>query len=162
MARKCSVCLHGSRDAIDMALVRGESFTAIAALYRVSEDSVCRHKANHLPKALVKATAAEEIGYADELLAQVQDLHGRALAILSRAEAEKQDKVALQAIKETRGILELLAKLMGELQTQPTFNITVSTEWISLRTLILQTLEPYPEVRATLVQRLARAESNRR
>ncbi len=158
MARKCSVCKHESKEAIDRALIGGEPLSAISALFRVSEDSLYRHRANHLSKALVSAAESKEASAADELLSQVQDLHSRALAILVRAERNKQDKVALQAIKETRGILELLAKLMGELRNQQTFNITLCPEWINLRTVIVNALDPYPEARIALVERLVQAE----
>jgi len=60
MARACTVCAHADRPAIDRALVAGGVLAAIAAKYRVSPDAVERHSAAHLPRALVKAQAAQE------------------------------------------------------------------------------------------------------
>jgi len=67
-----------------------------------------------LPGALIKAQEAGEVARADNLLGQVRDLQARALAILSQAEAAGDLKTALHAIREARGTLELLAKMLCE------------------------------------------------
>ena len=102
MPRICRVCTHNERDAIDQALIEGKSLAAIAALYRVSEDSVGRHKAKHLPSFLVKAQEVAEVTQADDLLAQARDLQERALAILEKSEVAGDHRTALQAIRESR------------------------------------------------------------
>ena len=48
-----------------------------------------------------------------------RDLQERALAILFKAEETKELNVALRAIREARGNLELLAKLLDELDERP-------------------------------------------
>jgi len=128
MPRSCTVCEHPDREAIDEALVGGASNRSLASLYDVSEAAVRRHKANHLPAKLVMAQAAEEVAQADHLLAQIQDLQRRTLAILEAAESTNQHRTALSAIREARGNLELLAKLLGELDERPVTNVLVSAE----------------------------------
>src|ERR671913_1931176 len=128
MPRSCTICEHPERGAIDEALVGGASNRSAASLYDVSEAAVRRHKANHLPAKLVMAQAAEEVAQADDLLQQVRDLQGRALAILGKAEAAGDLRTALGAIREARGNLELLAKLLGELDERPVVNVDVSPE----------------------------------
>ncbi len=128
MPRKCTVCTHPDREAIDAALVEGVAFPALVAKYRVSKDSLSRHKGNHLPAKMVMAQAAEEVAQADDLLEQVRDLQERTLAILEAAEATRQHRTALGAIREARSNLELLAKLLGELDESPTVNVLVSPE----------------------------------
>ncbi len=59
MSRSCNVCKHPKQEAIDEALVGGIVFPALVAEYRVSKDSLSRHKAKHLPAKLVMAQAAE-------------------------------------------------------------------------------------------------------
>ena len=110
-----------------------------------------RHLQVHLPAALVKGQEAEEIARADDLLGQVRSLQGKALAILAKAEAAGDLRVALSAIREARGSLELLAKLLGELQDGQTVNVLVAPEWVSVRTTILLALEPYPASRQAVV-----------
>ena len=154
MPRKCAICTHPDKEAIDEALVGGVAFPAVVAKYRVSKDSLSRHKANHLPAKLVMAQAAEEVAQADNLLEQVRDLQGRALAILGKAETAGDLRTALGAIREARGNLELLAKLLGELDDRPQVNILVSPEWLELRTVIVAALEPHPQARGAVLRAL--------
>ena len=132
MPRSCTICEHPEREAIDRTLVGDASNRAVASLYDVSEAAVRRHKANHLPAKLVMAHAAEEVAQADTLLDQVRDLQRRALAILEKAEEAGELRTALGAIREARGNLELLAKLLGELDERPVVNLSVSSEWLDL------------------------------
>ena len=93
------------------------------------------------------AQAAEEVAQADDLLEQVRDLQSRALAILGKAESAGDLRTALGAIREARGNLELLARLLGELNEQPVVNLNLSPEWLELRAVIVTALEPYPEAK---------------
>ena len=63
----------------------------------------------------------------------------------------------MSAIGQARGVLELLARLAGEL-SDTTVDVVVSTEWVELRTLVVKTLEPWPEARRALAAVLAEAE----
>jgi hypothetical protein len=150
--RSCTVCEHPAREEIDRALVGGASNRSAASLYDVSEAAVRRHKANHLPAKLVMAEQAAEVTEASNLLAQVQDLQGRALAILDKAEGTGDLRTALSAIREARGNLELLAKLLGELDDRPVLNLHISPEWLELRTVIVGALEPYSEARGAVLR----------
>jgi hypothetical protein len=142
--RSCTICEHPDREAIDRSLVGDSSNLSVSSLFGVSESAVRRHKANHLPAKLVMAQAAEEVARADDLLQQVRDLQGRALAILGKAEAAGDLRTALGTIREARGNLELLAKLLGELDERPVVNLDVSPEWLELRAVIVGALEPHP------------------
>jgi hypothetical protein len=154
MPRSCNVCSHPDREALDEALVGGIAFPALVAEYRVSKDSLSRHKANHLPAKLVMAQAAEEVAQADDLLAQVRDLQARTLAVLEAAEGSSQHRTALSAIREARSNLELLAKLLGELDDRPQINLLVSAEWLELRAVIVGALEPHPDARGAVLRAL--------
>jgi hypothetical protein len=160
MPRACTICSHPERPAIDRALVSAISAPKIAAKYRVSEDAVTRHRA-HIPGKLAQAQAAADVAQADDLLGQVQDLQRRTLAILATAEESDKLGMALGAIREARGNLELLAKLEGKLRDQQTVNILIAPQWLELRAIILGTLAPYPDVRAVLAQALQQAEHER-
>ena len=151
MPRSCTTCTHPDREAIDEALVSGSALSALSAKYRVSEDALGRHKANHLPAKLVMAQAAEEVAQADTLLGQVRSLQQRALDILDKAEEAGELRTALGAIREARGNLELLAKLLGELDDRPQINVLVSPEWLELRAVIVGALDPHPEARGAVL-----------
>jgi len=97
------------------------------------------------------AEKAEEAAHADSLLEQVGDLQRRALAILGKAEEAGELRTALSAIREARGSLELLAKLLGELDERPV-NVLISAEWIELRAVIVGALEPYSDARGAVLR----------
>jgi hypothetical protein len=156
MPRSCTVCEHPEREAIDRALVGDSSNLSLSSLFGVSESAVRRHKANHLPAKLVMAQAAEEVAQADDLLEQVRDLQAKALGILSKAEEAGELRTALSAIREARGNLELLAKLLGELDERPQLNILVSPEWLELRAVIVGALEPHPDARGAVLKAIER------
>jgi len=154
--RTCSVCAHAQREAIDRALVAGESAPRIAALYRVSDDALLRHKEAHLPARLAQARDAAEVAQADDLLAQLRGLRSKAVAILLRAEAEGDLRTALAGIREARGCLELLAELEGELDRRAVVNVLVNhPEWIEAREVIFEVLRGHPAAYDALLARLA-------
>ena len=83
------------------------------------------------------------------LVAQLGALLARARAILDAAERSGKPATALAAIKESRAILETVARVTGELDTHPqvTVNVLGSPEWIEIQRVILTALRPYPDAR---------------
>jgi hypothetical protein len=158
MPRACTVCSHPEKEAIDRSLVGGASNRSLASVYDVSEAAVRRHAGNHLPATLAKAQGAQEAAHADDLLAQVRGLQARTLAILEAAEASSQHRTALAAIREARSNLELLAKLLGELDERPV-NVLVSPQWIEVRTLVVGALKAHPLAREAVLEALEGAGS---
>jgi hypothetical protein len=149
--RPCTICVHPEREAIDRALVEGVPNRRIASHHDVTERAVRNHKATHLPTSLAKAQVAEEVAQADDLLDQLQDLQRRTLAILEAAEETREHRTALSAIREARSNLELLAKLLGELDARPQVNVLISPEWLELRAVIVGALEPHPQALRAVV-----------
>jgi hypothetical protein len=90
MARRPSICRHECLEEIERALVEGGASSEIAAKYRVSDDALSRHKANHSPDVLVKAQGAAETLQADDLPWQVRELQLRKLVILEAAHERRQ------------------------------------------------------------------------
>jgi hypothetical protein len=113
-----------------------------------------------VPAVLAQAVEAADVAHADDLLAQVRDLQSRALAILAAAEAQGDLRTALGAIREARGNLELLAKLLGELDERPQVNLIVTPDWLRMRAAILATLAPYPEARVAVAAALTEGEGH--
>ncbi len=159
MPRKCTICEHPKVEEINRLLLETQNIAKIAKQYGVNYYALYRHK-DHIPAILTQAQEAQEVAKADSLLAQVTELRDKALSILDKAEQAGDLRTALQGIKEARGCLELLARLQGELQEQTTVNILINPQWLSLRTVILQALEPYPEARQAVARALREVESN--
>jgi hypothetical protein len=122
--RTCTVCNHPQRSAIDSALLNGDPYRGVAQRYAASPDAVYRHR-DHLPLALVKAQEAAEVARGGDLLAQLRDLQGHALRVLDQAEQSGDLRAAVAAIREARGCVELLAKLVGQLQSSVEVHQTI-------------------------------------
>jgi len=155
MPRPCSICQHDDREAINRELAGNTAIPALAAKYRVSEDALLRHKANHLPAALAKAHEAGEIAHGDDLLQQVRQLRGKAISILMQAERAGDLKTALMGVREARACVELLLEVEGELNRAPVVNLTLSVEWQQTRQIILHALSGHPEAKQAVVLALS-------
>jgi hypothetical protein len=155
------VCDHPERHSIDEALVTDAPYRSVAKRFELSESAVYRHKTEHLPVHLLKAREVEQVARADDLLNQVRNLQAHALDILERAEKAGDLRTALAAISQARGNLELLARLLGELNEQPTVNIVALFEhpqWRELEATIYRALSPYPEARMAMLRAVAGVE----
>lgn len=117
MPRRCTVCVHADRAAIDVALVDGAPLRNVAEQFRLTPTSLHRHKAAHLLTDLVEAHAAGEGVRRETLVDQVQALRDRTLGILDKAEAADDPRVALAAVREARACVELLAKVAAPERT---------------------------------------------
>ncbi len=160
MPRTCSVCLHPDRPAIDAALVGGEPFRHIASQFGTSTTALQRHKADHLPAAVATAHEAESVARADDLLEQLQALRNKAMALLLKAEAAGDYRTALAGIREARACIETLLEVEGELDRRPQFNVTISAEWVTIRTTIMDALQLHPEARTAVVTALGRVDTS--
>lgn len=157
----CACCSHPSLAEIDAAIVAGGSIRTIAARYGMSHTSVKRHKA-HISAALVTLEAAARKGGADlSAMDELRDILPRLKRVLDVAEAAKQTGNVLQAARDIRPWIELLAKLTHELDTRPVtvVNLQSSPEWLAVRAVILSALMDYPEARACVAGRLLQLEA---
>jgi len=158
MPRQCTVCTHSEREAIDHALVAGESFRNIAERFGTSVGALVRHKTDHIPAHLAKAQEAKEVTQADSLLDRLLDLSKETAAILKDARKgdEKDNELALKAIARAEKQIELQARLLGELKDTTTVNVLVLPEWQTMRTVIISALLPFPEARVAVAEALRR------
>lgn len=154
MSRHCTICDDPRRAEIDAALVSERGYRAVAKRFGLSESATYRHRAEHLPESLMMAREAGEIARADSLLGDLRSLHERTVRILCEAENAGDLRVALQAVREARGNMELMAKLVGHIGEGSRITVNVGQEWPSLRSKILDALVPYPEARTALAAAL--------
>ena len=66
-------------------------------------------------------------------------------------------ELVLKTSERLQSQIELLAKLLGELDERAQVNILIAPEWLTLRTAILKALEPYPEARLALAEAVKNA-----
>jgi hypothetical protein len=154
MPRSCTICAHTDRDAIEDAFIAGTPKRRIASHYGVSERAVRYHLREHLPALLALARDAEQASRADSLLDRIEALQSRTLAILEATDETQDHRIALAAIREARGNLELIGEVTKELDRTPTLNLHLSPEWLELRAVIVGALEPYSEARGAVLRAL--------
>ena len=119
MPRTCTICHHYRRDTLDKALLRGEQLKGIARRYKVSEDALGRHK-KHMQVVIAKAAAAVDqngLAYGSALLAEIGRIRADAERLQSEAERRRDVRAALKAIHERLAIVELEAKLSGQIES---------------------------------------------
>lgn len=78
---------------------------------------------------------------------------GRTIELVETKHADPRELV-LKTAARLQAQVELLAKLLGELQQEGTVNITLSAEWIELRTVVLRALAPFPDARLAVYHAL--------
>ena len=129
MPRRCSICTHAARTAIDRALAGGAAFPEVAAEWNVSAHAVGRHfRADHITKRVVKSAAAVEIVEADDLLAKVRTLEEDARRIGATAEQAGDLRTALAAVRELTRIVDLLGRLAGVIRAGGNVAVAVGVQ----------------------------------
>jgi hypothetical protein len=115
MGRVCTICIHSRRAEIDKALMAGETFRNLAERVSLSPTALFRHR-DHLSQTLIKAKDAAEISHADHLLAELNELVAKARELRDKAEAGGDLRTALAGIRELTRLIELRARIAGELK----------------------------------------------
>lgn len=159
MAGRCTICTHEAIDDINRALVSGTKQVALCDRYGLSKFAVSRHYISHLPKLLVKAHAAAEVAEGDNLLGLVLEHQATARRIAKDAEAGGEKRTVLLAVRELLRIVELQAKLAGQLSDGPTVNVVLAPQWLEVRSAMLVALSPFPEAREAVATRLLELEA---
>lgn len=163
MPRTCTVCSNEQREALDAALVMGTAYRELSSRYGVSISALSRHRRDHVSAALAKVTAEREVAGAESALDRIETLYRRALLVLDTAEGEGRASLSLAAIKELRGLVELLARLSGELDERAqvaVINVQSSQEWHEIRAALSQALGPYPAAAQAVSARLLALEAS--
>jgi hypothetical protein len=158
MSRTCTICKHPSREEINAALLGIDSLRKIAARWSVSKTALLRHKAAHLPPAIVKAAAVKEEISGGKLLDRLKTLNRETASILHEARTAdiKDNQLALKAIARAERQLLLEGQLLAELNEDPAaIDLTLTPEWLTLRMAILLALEPYPAARAAVLEAIS-------
>jgi hypothetical protein len=141
--RVCSVCEHPQGREINLSLLAGTRSHVVAQRFGLDDSTMNRHKRLHL-QSRANLTEAEAAAPARlqaienhevhlDVMRAMRDLHRRTLALLDKAEASNDLHIALRAVREARGNLELLGRLDGSLDgpVAPTSgNVIVQVQYI--------------------------------
>lgn len=172
--RRCTVCDHPDRPAIDEALVGAAmSLRSIEARYDLTHGSAVRHSQNHIPALLAMAHEGEVVTAAESLLEVVPELierghrmFGEAEDILTQAKEVRDLEVAIKAIRAANDSIgrlvsaaELLGKVTGELKDKTTVNILLAPQFVAFQQRVVAVVSRHPEAAAELSAELAMLEA---
>jgi hypothetical protein len=111
---KCRICNHDQRQEIELALLRGQSRRAISQQFNISCGVVDRHL-KHVSHDVKCAQERMEVEHGKSVLVQLRQLGSQAQYLGCRAQRAGDYRTALAALREFTRILELGARLTGEL-----------------------------------------------
>ena len=160
MSRTCTICSHKNVDEIDRRVRIENNIEQIANDYSLSAQSLRRHvRKNHHIRDVTAIPTTAELATSGDILREIATHHREAVRLKGLAEKEGDLKTALLGIREALKCLDLVAKIQGQIQTQSTINVgvgvgvgvTMNPEWIELRTVIVNALEPYPMARSAVL-----------
>jgi hypothetical protein len=113
MPRTCLACSSPEREAIDKALVVGESFRNIAERVSISPAALFRHK-NHVASAIGKAQTQHEERLGETLLDEMRRVQRKAWELLARTESDGDHRGSIVALREVRECLESLGEMLAK------------------------------------------------
>lgn len=155
MARKCTVCQHPDREAIDRMIVTGQSIREIMGRFPgLSKGAVHRHMQNHATKMIPQAVQAELVTQADSILGDLLALYDDARYFLELAKLKGDVRGAAPLIASVVRVLELLGEVRQELNRSQTINIVASPEYLQMRARIIAAVRDCPECRRKLSEAL--------
>lgn len=103
------------REEIDHALLSGKTYREITGNFPVSKSALERHR-DHITASMLKAKEATEIARGDDLVEDLRTLAIEANRLKSQAEESGNVRAAIAALREITRLIELRAKIAGELK----------------------------------------------
>jgi hypothetical protein len=143
----CSICKDPRVEEINRMIGENEKLADIARKLAVSQDALERHSNRCIIKALIATPNTKEVITGDNLLDQLQEARTRAIA----AGDTKIYGPPSSYLSEIRQQIKLWAELEGRLASQPQITIINNPEWVELRTVIVQALDPFPQAKEAVV-----------
>lgn len=161
MSKPCRICTHPEREAIDQAIISDVPYRSITERYGVSNGSIARHKeAGHISQALIQANEVREITRSADLLDMTMNLLNEAQDIVEESRQEGDRRTALDGIGKITNILKLLMAVNLALsERQAKTSVTTDPEFQRVMSVIMEELDPYPEVRERISTRLSEVRS---
>jgi len=111
MGQLCKVCSHPKRLEIDRMIVAGSPILRISRIYGMTCNGIRAHAQNHLSRQLVQAVEKKSLTESGELLAQIEEILSKVRAICNRNYDLGRDLLALKALSEWRGTLQLVSQI---------------------------------------------------
>jgi len=170
---QCTICLSDKRHQVEIALVHRVPLRVIAKRYGLSFDAIWRHGKKHLsPQMRAAILAAQrpqavdleqlQRSEAEGILAQLVSQRARLQLAVEQAQEFGNTADVVKAEKAITDNLTLVAKLLGQLvqHHQVTHaSVLVSPDYLRLRSVMVETLRPFPDAALAVGKALHRLES---
>lgn len=116
-AGRCVVCRHPDRRAIEREHIEGVSLRELSKRHGPDKSTLGKHLSTHMPRAVREAAhAVEERSHGDGVLSELLTLRDEARRLQAKAEAKGDVRTAIGALRELTRLLELKARVVGELR----------------------------------------------
>jgi len=147
MGRRCTICTHPQAEEINAALDDSTPVAEIARTFGVQRPSINRHRGTHLAARIDPVALNLRVSELSSTLDQVDSLAEEADRIRRAAESSGDLRLALQAVRELASLVEMAAKLRGEMPEEATVNVVQIAQWPA----VMAALGPFPEARRAVV-----------
>jgi hypothetical protein len=154
MPRRCTVCVHEKRKAIDRAIVGGGTNRAIASQFAISKDAVDRHAKSHISKAIAKAQEVREVAHGGGLIAEITSIRDKAAELGAQAEEKGDIRTALTSVRELVRCTELIARLGLEARAGNATDISRHPIFIELQADLLAATRPCERCSAAIARKM--------
>ena len=101
-----------------------------------------------------KDSMAARLENAASFIDQLNEVRARAANLLDQAEASDNLRAAGVFLRELREQIRLMAELEGKISSQPQVTIINNPEWVEVRSLVINALEPFPQAKEAVVHAL--------
>lgn len=95
--------------------------------------------------------------HAIDAFQQLRAINAACLEVLREARKRDDHLNLLRAVDRIARQIDLQARLLGQIQEAPTFNVAILPEWHGIRQKVLEALQPHPEARLAVIQALEEA-----
>ena len=151
-------CRHPRVDELNRDLVRGTAVRAVARKYGLNDDAVSRHSKTHLTdekrreiavelkRERAQAVATELNDERLDIANTYEALARRVERLITKAEEEGNDGLALASMEGLRKVLHDIATMQGKLAQQLTVQVSLleSKEWCVVRDLLEGIFHEHP------------------
>jgi hypothetical protein len=138
MGNECRTCAHPERQAIELALISGESPADVAERYHLTRFTVSRHHRDHIAPRIAQELLqsalmprprdAKALKHTFDIARKLGDLIDEAERLKQVAERGGDVRGALIGIGRQKEIYELLAKITGEIDGRMNVNVNVGVD----------------------------------
>ncbi len=142
----CEVCLQGWEFSQELERL----ILANMPLWEISE-----RMSTPLPAIHRHVDHVDGLTDQDRLLYQLDVNLSEAIGVKNRARASYAPKLELDALREVRALIDLKARILGEIKTRQEITIVEHPDFQRIRYNIMTALERYPEAKRAVVEELA-------